>query len=89
MSDEEYELTACIYIRKYLNNDDFDNDYIKTNHSIAIKRLVMKLKSLDELPTGIFSTKSNDVSITYLDNTNAVMTKDIKALLPLPYIKLF
>lgn len=89
MTDEEYELTAIIYIKKYLNNDSFDNEYIKANHSIAIKRLVMKLKSLDELPTGILSTKSNDVSITYMDNKNAIMTKDIKELLPLPYIKLY
>ncbi|NSB12121.1 hypothetical protein [Clostridium beijerinckii] len=89
MSEEEYQGLAIIYIKKYLNNDNFTDDDIKTNHSLAIKRIVMRLKNLDELPQGILSTKSNDVSITYMDNNNVVMTKDIKALLPLPYIKLY
>lgn len=89
MTDSEYQDLAVIYIKKYLNNDNFTDDDIKTNHSLVIKRIVMKLKNLDELPQGILSTKSNDVSITYMDSSNVIMTKDIKALLPLPYIKLF
>lgn len=88
MTDSEYEQLAVIYIRKYLNKD-FTDDEIKATHSLVIKRIVMKMKSIDELPQGILSTKSNDVSITYMNNSNVVMTKDIKELLPLPYIRLY
>lgn len=88
MSDEELEQTAILYIRNYLNKDFTDLE-ITTNHALAIKRLVAKLKDLDELPQGILSTKSNDVSITYLENNSVIMSKDITMLLPKPYIRLF
>lgn len=89
MIDEEYQLTAICCIRNYLNKDTLTDDEITSKYSIAIKRIVMKLKNLDELPTGVLSTKSNDISITYLENNKNIMTKDITMLLPKPYIKLF
>ncbi|GEP65195.1 hypothetical protein CBE01nite_29630 [Clostridium beijerinckii] len=89
MTDDEYELTAICYIRRYLNKDDITDEEIKTKYSIVVKRIVMKLKEIDDLPVGVLSTKSNDVSTTYMENNNNVMTKDITMLLPVPYIRLF
>lgn len=89
MTDSEYEQLAIIYIKRYLNNNDFTDDDIKTEHLFAIKRIVMKLKNLDELPQGISNISSGNESITYTKNSNLVMTKDIKELLPLPYVKLY
>lgn len=89
MEENEYQDLAVIYIKQYLNNDDFTDDYIKANHSLAIKRIVMRLKAIDELPNGISAITKGNESISYMENSNVIMTKDIKALLPLPYIKLF
>lgn len=86
MSEEEYEQMAIIYIKNYLNKN-FDDEDIKDKYSFAIKKVISNIKELEDIPEGIAVTKSGEDSVTYLNKN--IMTKDVKGLLPMPFIKLF
>lgn len=89
MTDEELEQIAIISIRKYLNKD-FTNDEIKINYPLAIKRLIINAKSLEDKALGIQTISENATSVTYKDGIEfGVITDDVKALLPRPYIRLW
>lgn len=89
MTDEELEQVAIIAIRKYLNKD-FTDDEIKTNYPLAIKRLIINAKNLESKVIDVQSVSENSTSITYKDGVEfGVVTNDVKALLPKPYIKLW
>lgn len=89
LSEEELEQVAIIAIRNYLNKDFTDLE-IKTNYPLAIKRLMINAKNLESKTVGILSVSENSTSITYKDGVEfGVVTNDIKALLPRPYIKMW
>lgn len=86
-----YIKMAVALIKKYLNNDQFDDSYIEENFSIAITLIVTNAyeckKSGDK--GNIKSTTQGQRSITYGDDKAFTMTDDIKAILPAPYIQTF
>ncbi|MBY6816464.1 hypothetical protein HYH38_08305 [Clostridium botulinum] len=87
MTDEEYEKMAVIAIRNYLKKDFTDTE-IKEKFSIAIKRLLINAKELDNKPTGVVQATEGSQSITYKSGVEVgVITEDVKALLPLPYVR--
>lgn len=89
-TDQDYELMAIQAIRKYLNKD-FTDDYIKQNFKYAMHRIVNKAKNLDtDSSSGVKSITTGDTSVTF-DNTSMpfVIDNEIRALLPIPYIKMY
>lgn len=89
-TDQDYEEMAIIAIRKYLNKD-FSDDYIRTNFKFAMNRMINKTKQIEaNNSVGIKSIKEGDSSTTFDNAVNAFeVDEEIKALLPLPYMKMY
>lgn len=89
LSEEELEQVAIIAIRNYLNKEFTDLE-IKTNYPLAIKRLIINAKNLESKTVGILNVSESSTSISYKDGIEfGVISADVKALLPRPYIKLW
>lgn len=89
-TDQEYEEIAIQAIKNYLNKC-FSNEYIKSNFSLAIKRMIYKAKQFDNSkPMGVKAITEGDTSVSF-DNVvdTLVVDSEIKALLPTPYVKMY
>lgn len=89
--DDRNELKAIIVIRNYLNKD-LSNGEIKSKYSIAIEQLIENsLKIEDAKPiAGVSQISQGSQSMSFKSGTEAwVVTDDIKALLPMPYLRMF
>ncbi|NFL87476.1 phage head-tail connector protein [Clostridium botulinum] len=86
-----YIKMAITLIKKYLNNENFDDSYIEENFSMAIILIVSNAYEYKKSGNkgNIKSISQGARNITYGDNTAFCITDDIKALLPAPYIKTF
>lgn len=82
---------AKALIKKYLNNDAFDDSYIEENFSMAIILIVTNAYECKKNGSGgnIKSISQGARSITYGEDKAFCINDDIKAMLPTPYIKLF
>ena len=82
---------AIEIIKKYLNNDAFDNSYIEENFSMAIILIVNNAYECKRNgnAVNIKSISQGSRSITYGEDKAFCINDDVKALLPVPYIKLF
>lgn len=89
-SDEELEEMAIQAIRIYLNKN-FTNDYIKTNFKYALRKMIYKANSIESNSSdGIKSIKEGDTTISFGDTYDTfTVDRDIMALLPPPYIKMY
>lgn len=78
-------------IKKYLNNESFDDSYIEENFSMAIILIVTNAYECKKNGNAgnIKSISQGPRSITYGDDKAFCINDDVKALLPTPYIKLF
>jgi len=86
-----YISMALTLIKKYLNNDSFDDSYIEENFSMAIVLIVTNAYECKKNGSGgnIKSTTQGSRSVTYGDDKAFCINDDIKAMLPIPYIKTF
>lgn len=87
-----YISTAEKMIINYLNNDNIDDDYVEENFNEAVILMVSNAYEYQRanINRNIKSETQGDRSRTYIDgNTAFAITEDIKALLPVPYIKTF
>ena len=87
-----YISTAEKMIINYLNNDNIDNDYVEENFNEAVILMVSNAYEYNKanINRNIKSETQGDRSRIYIDNNIAfAITEDIKALLPVPYIKTF
>lgn len=82
---------ATEVIKKYLSNDAFDNSYIQDNFSMAIILIVTNAYECKKNGNAgnIKSISQGSRSITYGEDKAFCINDDVKALLPVPYIKLF
>lgn len=88
-TEEDYEQLAIMSIRNYLNRN-FSDEYIKQNFGIAIKKLIINSKELINRPIGVAQATENGTSITYKSGVDVgVISDDIKALLPAPYVRMW
>lgn len=78
-------------IKKYLNNESFDDSYIEENFSMAIILIVTNAYECKKNGNAgnIKSISQGSRSITYGEDKAFCINDDVKALLPAPYIKLF
>lgn len=86
-----YISMAVTLIKKYLNNDAFDDSYIEENFSMAIVLIVTNAFECKKNGSGgnIKSMTQGSRSVTYGDDKAFCINDDVKAILPIPYIKLF
>lgn len=87
-----YISTAEKMIINYLNNDNINNDYVEESFSEAVILMVSNAYEYQKsnINRNIKSESQGYRSRTYIDgNTAFAITDDIKALLPVPYIKTF
>lgn len=93
-TDLELEEIAISAIQNYLNvngKELWTDDYIKTNHSIAIKLIINNYKNISEINNGISNISSisqGGQSISFNSATNFI-TEDVKLILPKPFIRLY
>lgn len=88
-TENDYEKMAIMSIRNYLNKD-FSDEYIKDKFGLAVKRLIVNAKELDSKPTGIVQATEGSRSVTYKSGVEVgVITDDVKALLPTPYVRMW
>lgn len=94
-TDLELEQLAISSIRNYLNvvgKEKWTDDYIKSNYAIAIKVIMNNYKNILEVNNGISNINSvsqGGQSISFNSNSNALISDEVKLLLPRPFIKLF
>ena len=86
-----YISMAVTLIKKFLNNDAFDDSYIEENFSMAIVLIVTNAFECKKNGSGgnIKSMTQGSRSVTYGDDKAFCLNNDIKAMLPTPYIKTF
>lgn len=84
-----YIRRAVYSIRIYLNTDKYNDDQIKDLFSEAVISLAKN--AYEQSGTGDKGIKSKSQgarSVTYMDDKWFAMNSDVKALLPLPYVKM-
>lgn len=84
------EQKAVLVIRNYLNKDLSDVE-IMSKYSLAIDQLIQNAKRLSQVKTpGVSSMSEGNQSVSFANGVEAwTVTPDVKALLPVPYIKMF
>ncbi|MDS1004181.1 hypothetical protein P9J83_11835 [Clostridium sporogenes] len=79
---------AVLVIRNYLNKDLEDN-YILENYDLAVEQLINNAAKLENIKTpGVKSMSEGNQSVSF-DSNPWTITDDIKALLPVPYVKMW
>lgn len=81
-----YVNIAIRLIKNYLNNEKFNNDYIKKEYEDIIILIIKN--ALDSKNEGIRQITEGDTSIVYFDDKSFCVNDDIEALLPVPYMKM-
>ncbi|MBN3409946.1 hypothetical protein CJF15_12615 [Clostridium botulinum] len=81
---------AIIVIRNYLNKD-LEDDYIIENYDLAVDQLVNNATKLENIKTpGVKSMSEGNQSISFESGASVwSITEDVKALLPIPYIRMW
>ncbi|RXI55277.1 hypothetical protein DP122_05075 [Clostridium tetani] len=81
---------AILVIRNYLNKDLTD-DCIIENYDLAVEQLISNAAKLENIKTpGVKSISEGNQSISFENSASAwTITEDVKALLPVPYVKMW
>jgi len=89
-TEDELQEMAIQAIRIYLNKD-FSDDYIKINFKYALRKMIYKANNIESSSSnGIKSIKEGDTTISFGDSHDTfIVDRDIMALLPPPYIKMY
>lgn len=84
-----YIKRAIYTIKNYLNNDRLTDEDIETLHREAIVSLVVDAQRIESSGNkGIKSQTQGARSVTYADEKSFSITDDIKAILPVPKVKM-
>lgn len=88
LTDNQIENIVVEAIIKYLNNPKFDYYYILDNYSDAIELAVEEFKEKLKQPLNVISMTEGGRSITFKNNVG-ILSENVKALLPKPYIRMW
>jgi hypothetical protein len=88
--EEKNKAKAILVIRNYLNKDLSDN-YILNNYALAVDQLIENSTKLGSIKTpGVKSISEGNQSISFETGAEAwTITPDVKALLPVPFVKMW
>ncbi|AUM91512.1 hypothetical protein [Clostridium botulinum] len=87
--EEKNQAKAILIIKNYINKNLSDN-YIVTHYSLAIDQLIENATKLQGMKvTGVSSMSEGNQSISFENGAEAwTITPDVKALLPVPYVRM-
>lgn len=88
LADELIEKIVIKAIINYLNNPQFDEAYIKANFAQEVELAKEEYKQCYNQPSNVSSMTQGARSVTFKEGSN-VISNNVKALLPNPYIRLF
>ena len=88
--EEKNEAKAVLVIKNYLNRNLSDK-YIRENYALAIDQLIENASKINSTKlVGVKSMSEGNQSITFDSNIEAwSITADVKALLPIPYVRMW
>ncbi|HBJ2612305.1 TPA: hypothetical protein LA742_000721 [Clostridium botulinum] len=79
---------AVLVIKNYLNKD-LEDDYILTNYDLAVDQLINNAAKLESLKTPGVNSMSDEYGSIYFQCEAWDITDDVKALLPIPYVRMW
>ena len=81
---------AILVIKNYLNKD-LTNEFIIANYDLAVDQLIENAAKIENIKTpGVKSMSEGNQSISFESGAGAwSITDDIKALLPIPYVRMW
>jgi hypothetical protein len=84
MTDDEYKLCAIASIRRYLNYKKDETLYpIDIEYTMAVKRLIAKVKEMDSVKiSGVKTYSSDGQNFSFNEQDPFAITPDIAMLLP-------
>ena len=93
MAISKEQQKSILIIKNYLNvgtNTKYTDDYILTTYSIAVEELIENASEIKLLKTLGIKSKSDGVqSVTFSDGVEAwAITPNIRAMLPLPFVRM-
>lgn len=88
--EEKNEAKAILVIRNYLNRN-LSDEYIKKNYALAIDQLIENANTLNARKlVGVKSMSEGNQSVSFDSNIEAwSITSDVKALLPIPFVRMW
>ena len=88
--EDKNEAKAILVIKNYLNRNLSDN-YIRENYNLAIDQLIENANKINSAKLiGAKSMSEGNQSISFDSNIEAwSITADVKALLPVPYVRMW
>lgn len=88
--EEKNEARAIIVIRNYLNRN-LSDEYIKKKYTLAINQLIENANKINSAKLiGVKSMSEGSQSVSFDSNIEAwSITADVKALLPVPYVRMW
>ena len=88
LTDNQIENIVVEAIIKHLNNPKFDYSYVVTNLTYAMELGIEELKEWLKQPSNVVSMTEGGRSITFKNNLG-ILSENVKALLPKPYIRMW
>ena len=83
LNEEEYMQMACLAIKRYLQNENMDDETVQNLFPLAAKRLSMRVKEMDTVRiNGVKSYSTDGQSYNFNENDPFAITPDIAVLLP-------
>lgn len=84
-----YIKRATYTIRVYLNTDKYTDEELLNLYGEAIKSLVIDARRIETSKSkGIKSIAQGARSITYADDKSFTISDEVRAILPVPYLKM-
>lgn len=88
--EEKNQAKAVFVIKNYLNKN-LSDEYIKKNYALAIDQLIENANKINSTKiVGVKSISEGNQSISFDSNIEVwSITADVKALLPIPYVRMW
>lgn len=88
LTDNQIENIVVESILKHLNDPKFDYSYVVANFTYAMELGMEELKERLKQPSNVASMAEGGRSITFKNNVG-ILSENVKALLPKPYIRMW
>ena len=88
LTDNQIENIVVEAIIKHLNNPKFNYSYVISNFIYVVELGMEELKERLKQPSNVVSMTEGGRSITFKNNLG-ILSENVKALLPKPYIRMW
>ena len=88
LTDNQIENIVVEAIIKHLNNPKFNYSYVVANFTYAMELGIEEFKERLKQPSNVVSMSEGGRSITFKNDVD-ILSDNVKALLPKPYIRMW